>query len=180
MFRSLFLLTLLPLAGWLVGGKPAMAQVVSLPTQQQFSYRGSVLVPDGGSTYLGGVRRAASGSARRGFGGVPFSSSRGSTLSHSGLSISATIIDHQEIDRQLLGGTPQEFMEAVARERRQSAEQQAAEARSLERGKALVRYARRLAAAGKIEGSRSAYRLAMPLLNEQLRPLAMAEYQRLP
>lgn len=174
MLRYLLLLTI----GFGIGST-AKAQVVMLPTQQQFSYRGSVLVPDGGSAYLGGVRRYASGSSRRGL--VPFGSSRGSTLGNSGLSVSATIIDHQEIDRQLLGGTPQEFMERVRREReeQQAQSRQTAQVNSLEEGKALVRHARRLYAAGEIEGSRAAYRLALPLLNEQLRPLALAEYHRL-
>jgi len=162
----------------------AHGQVVLLPTQNRFQYRGSVLVPDGGSVYLGGNRTYASGSSRRGF--RPFGSSFGSTIGSSGMSISATIIDHQEIDRQLLGGTPEEFL---ARERAKESARALPFSRpapappsptpsQIEAGKALVRHARKLHAAGHGERSQTAYRLALPLLTPELQQLALAESRR--
>lgn len=90
-------LALLPLA--------AQAQTVQLPTQRQFSVGTTVLVPDRGTISLGSVSRARESSNRRGlFGGGPLTQNRGigRELSHSGATISATIIDLQELDRQVL------------------------------------------------------------------------------
>ena len=76
-------------------------QVVQLPSISTFSYSGVVSVPDGGTTSLGGIRRSGSFSSSSGFG--PFRSrSRGGFASASGLSVSAQIIDLDEMDRQIL------------------------------------------------------------------------------
>ena len=53
----------------------ALAQTVQLPTLQTFSVNTSVLVPDRGQTYLGGITRSRSRSSIRGLpgiSGVPF------------------------------------------------------------------------------------------------------------
>jgi hypothetical protein len=76
----------------------ATAQVVQLPTFHQFSTNSSVLVPDRGAAYLGGVDSAAYGSSQRG----PFNRSIGGAVGRSGLSVHATIIDHTELDRAVL------------------------------------------------------------------------------
>ncbi|WP_153556115.1 hypothetical protein [Roseimaritima sediminicola] len=205
---------------------PVFAQVVQLPSQQQFRYRGSVMVPDGGSTYLGGNLRAAAGQTRRGFGPA---SAAGRSLSAGGLSVRAQIIDHGAIDRELLGGTPEQFL------RRSRASEQPAEQRSagagrrgragsawspqsplwpqspiaestaaestapesnarppspspsptaaadprIEEGKAWVRQARRLRQRGELRAAAAAYRVAFPLLDDDLRGLARAEYRQL-
>lgn len=85
------------------------AQVaVQLPTFEQFSVSTTVVVPDRGSLYLGGVNRSNLGRSSLGqsqFGrGLPGLGNRsfGRSSAASGLSISATIIDHDEIDRALL------------------------------------------------------------------------------
>ncbi len=46
------------------------AQVVQLPTFSTFTYRGSVMVPDGGTLSVGGVTRSAEGSTARGVPGL--------------------------------------------------------------------------------------------------------------
>ncbi len=140
---------------------PVFAQVVQLPSIHTFSYSGSVLVPDSGGAYLGGVSRSASGrSGRRGIGGI---------ASHSGTSISATIIDHQAIDRQLLAGSPQHVAATndLARKTDRS-----------EEGKALVRHARAMYRVGNTSASRMSYQMAIQLLDGQLEHLAQAEYER--
>jgi hypothetical protein len=93
------------------------AQTISLPSFHTFSYSGTVEVPDGGTMSLGGnAYSAASRSQRSGL--LPGPVARSGIQGASNASITATIIDHQEIDRQLLGGTPEEFM---ARERKTEA-----------------------------------------------------------
>ena len=73
------------------------AQAIQLPTFRLFSTNSTVLVPDRGSAYLGGVDRASYGSNQRGL-----SRSIGSSVGSSGVTVHATIIDHEEMDRALL------------------------------------------------------------------------------
>jgi hypothetical protein len=93
------------------GIRPAMAQTVQLPTRHVFGGSTSVWVPDGGSTYLGGVGRSAYGSTSRGtplLGGVPLvdrlfrNRAIGSSQSATGVAVHATIIDLQEADQAVL------------------------------------------------------------------------------
>ena len=89
-------------------GGSSIGSVVQLPTFSSTSYSGSVLVPDRGSTSLGGVRRSASGlNSRRGFPGFPGGRAGGFNQSTLQLNASATIIDLDAMDRQLLSGSPQ-------------------------------------------------------------------------
>jgi hypothetical protein len=81
--------------------QPLPATTVQLPTFSVFTVQTTVSVPDGGTAYLGGINRGAEGSATRGFGPLK-SRSFGSSRTASGVSVSATIIDHAEIDRALL------------------------------------------------------------------------------
>ncbi len=76
---------------------------VQLPTFEVTGVSTTVLVPDSGSLFLGGVNRSSLGS--QSFGpGVPGLGNRGfgRAIDAGGMSISATIIDHSEIDRALL------------------------------------------------------------------------------
>ncbi len=77
---------------------------VELPTFSFFSVDTTVSVPDGGSTYLGGVNRASSGSSQ--FGAAPFlpftNRSIGSQQSASSMRVSAYIHDFQAMDEALL------------------------------------------------------------------------------
>lgn len=86
-------------------------QVVQLPTFHSFSVSTTVSVPDRGAAYLGGVSRGAWGSSSRGLPGlsqVPglgrlfTNRSIGSSISSSHAYVTATIIDHAEMDELLL------------------------------------------------------------------------------
>lgn len=129
------------------------SQVVQLPSIRQFSYSGGVLVPDQGSTYLGGNRSSATGSRSRGlpgFGPMP-QSQFGRAETASGLSISTTIIDHQEIDRRLLGQDPRS-MTWLARHRDAAPPED-----QIDEIKSLVRNARSLHGKGRRSASRATY-----------------------
>lgn len=79
----------------------ASAQAVQLPTFRYFSVDTTVSVPDRGSAYMGGVNRASSGSTSSGFGPLRNRAS-GSSVGAAGVSVHATIIDHEELDREVL------------------------------------------------------------------------------
>lgn len=160
----------LPLALVIVCGgtaSVAIGQVVQLPSIETFSYSGTVLVPDSGSAYLGGIRRSASSYSRRG-GSRAF----GSALGNSQASVSATIIDHDEIDRQLLGATPQRFAHS------RPVPWETNRADPIEEGKALVRYARAKYRQGQQSASFDGYRMAIAVLRGRLRQLATDEFRR--
>lgn len=96
----------LSLAGFFVFGAIPFVKaqtVVQLPTVQNFGMSTSVLVPDRGRTYAGGVNRSYRSSTRR---GTPFfpPSSRGygGGTTANGVSVSAYIHDFEEMDRTLL------------------------------------------------------------------------------
>lgn len=142
---------------------------VQLPSISTFSYQGSVLVPVNGGAYLGGVNRSATGLNRRGL-----SRGLGASRLNSQASVHATIIDHNEMDRQLLGGTPKEFMKSD-RGRKQVVRKQIS---PTEEGKVLVRYARQLYRDGKRTESFDTYRMAIRILPTGLRELATKEFER--
>lgn len=89
----------------------AAGQIVQLPTFQVFSIGTTVVIPDRGSMYLGGVNRAAFGSSTRGVPGLSkipgagrlfTNSGIGSEVSSSGVHASATIMDLGELDKAVL------------------------------------------------------------------------------
>ncbi len=152
----------------LADAKSALAQLpttVQLPSFSSFSYNGTVVVPAGGSTYLGGVNRSATGMNRRGL-----SRGFGSSLGRSGASVHATIIDHNAIDRQLLGMSKEELIAGKQTRKRVS---------PTEEGKALVRHARKLYLEGKKGDSFDTYRMAIGILPTGLREIAVKEFERL-
>ena len=167
-----------------------LPSVVQLPSFHTFSYGGSVLVPDGGTTSLGGVKRSATGYNRRGW-----NRGYGSVNSTSNLSVSARIIDLAEMDRQILGGSPAEFVrrmrvqekEAIATHSpvavvgRQTQIIQKSKSPMLSRteeGKALVRFARQEYREGRKSSSIQAYGMAINQLDGRLKTLAIAEFRR--
>lgn len=85
----------------------ALAQTVQLPTFNYFSTNTSVLVPDRGAVYMGGVNGARSGRVERGLpglGGRPFRNLATSrSTGGGGVWISAHIHDFEAMDRALLG-----------------------------------------------------------------------------
>ncbi|MEM9585680.1 MAG: hypothetical protein AAGA03_00240 [Planctomycetota bacterium] len=153
----------------------AKAQVVQLPTFRSFQYQGSVLVPDQGTASLGGNSGAALGRTRSRFGGR----SSGQSLFRSQPTISATIIDNQAMDRQILGGTPEQFLERRRAERANSAD-----ARSpipltrTEVGKALVRQARGEYTRRDTASAFVTYRRALSYLDGHLLSYASNEFRR--
>ncbi len=147
------------------------------------------MVPDLGSARLGGNRASATGSARAG-GLAPAARATGSQYRASGLSANVTIIDHAEIDRQLLGRSPEAFVRRKTVPRRgpgrvgptiaapvQFAEDapQANQTLNTELGKSFVRQGRSLYQLGHRHQSIQKYQTALPLLPPKLRQLAMRE-----
>jgi hypothetical protein len=153
-----------------VGAQSQLPSVVQLPSIHTFFYSGTVVVPDSGGAYLGGNRRSASGSSRRGLGRA-----FGSSLGNPQASVTATIIDHNAIDRQLLGATPEQLAKA------NGGRVVAGKAKTLdpvEEGKALVRFARKQYREGKKTASFDTYRMAIGVLQGRLRELARVEFRR--
>jgi len=167
-----------------------LPSVVQLPSFHTFSYGGSVLVPDGGTTSLGGVKRSATGYNHRGW-----NRGYGSVNSTSNASVSARIIDLAEMDRQILGGSPKEFLRRlraqeqqaiatglpVAATVRQTPEMRNSKSAVLSRteeGKALVRFARQEFREGRKSSSIQAYGMAINQLDGRLKTLAVAEFRR--
>lgn len=138
---------------------------VQLPSFHSFSYRGTVVVPDGGTAYLGGNKTSATGLNQRGL-----SRGFGSGQGNSQATATVRIIDHGEIDRQLLGGTKEEFL--------RSGRGRVTTVDPNEEGKALVRYARKQYREGKRTASFDTYQMAIRILRPGLRELAKNEFKR--
>jgi hypothetical protein len=87
--------------------------VVQLPTFHFFTVDTTVLVPDGGDAFLGGVNSGSAASQQSGIpglGGRPFTNSAmASSAAASGVSVSAQIHDFDAMDKALLGGEAQGF-----------------------------------------------------------------------
>lgn len=137
-------------------GRSAEAQVVQLPSFRSFSYSGGVLVPDRGSALLGGSSSALD---------LPgFRSHR-----HAGMSVHATIIDLDEMDRQILGYDPDQLREQVRSGAIDPAASRSGRAMRTPRAvvdeaKQKVRLARRLTQFGDHLGAKHAYRQAVEAL----------------
>ncbi|MCR9211534.1 MAG: hypothetical protein NXI28_25195 [bacterium] len=130
------------------GAELASAQVVQLPSVRRFSSTGGMLIPDRGTGSMGGVSSYQSGRSSRGRfspGGAQGGSTRAGNAS-----VSVTIIDHDEIDRRLLGESdPRQF----ARDQTQL--------ETIADVKALVQNARRLLEAGDRLRAQGTYELAL-------------------
>jgi hypothetical protein len=99
-------------AACLAAAPQAFSQTIQLPTFHYFTVATTVVVPDRGSLLLGGVDRASYGSSSfgaPGFSGVPGvgrmfgNRAIGSEVGSSGASVTATVIDLDELDRGVLG-----------------------------------------------------------------------------
>jgi hypothetical protein len=151
-----------------------LPSTVQLPSFSQFSYNGTVLVPDGGEAHLGSVKRSASGSSRRGL-----NRAAGFDNSISQASAKVHIIDHAEMDRQLLGGTPKEFLQRERAKEKWLGINPLAPVDPDGHGKALVRQARKEYRAGNQSAAFTSYRSAIRnLRSENLRRLATVEFKR--
>jgi hypothetical protein len=82
----------------------ALGQVVQLPSMHTFSISTSVLVPDSGRAYLGGINRSSHWMKSRGPGWGPLGRNvgRAGGMVATGGTITATIIDHSELDALVL------------------------------------------------------------------------------
>lgn len=174
-----YLAALISLIGvYLVGMEPVSAQnqvpsVVQLPTFSFFTFRGTVVVPDSGGAYLGGNKTSAMGSSRQG----GWQRSFGAIQGNRGASIHAHIIDHNELDRQLLGGSPEQFLREQRLAEAARSKQRAVDPD--EEGKSLVRHARKLYQKGDQTGSFDTYRMAIGVLkSNRLKDLAKVEFRR--
>lgn len=87
------------------------AQVVQLPHIQNFGVGSTIVVPDGGSAYLGGIKYGASGMNSRGvplFSALPglnrlgANRSIGSSVGGGSTTVHVQILDMEELDRQVL------------------------------------------------------------------------------
>jgi hypothetical protein len=89
----------------LASGAGACAQTVQLPSFRWFSVNTSVLVPDRGGAYLGGVSRSVRGSTRYGTPGpwrLTGNRSLSGSASGGATTVHATVIDHAAMDRAVL------------------------------------------------------------------------------
>ena len=150
-----------------------IGQTVQLPSFETFSYSGSVLVPDSGTAFLGGNKSSSFGSSRgglqRGF---------GSSQSISQATASAAIIDLAEMDRQILGGTPEQFLQREREREKSGAAPSSMMVDPDYRGKAIVRYARAQYRQGNTSAAFAGYQQAIAVLSPQLKRLATAEFKR--
>jgi len=81
---------------------PALpATTVQLPTFSFFTVQTTVSVPDGGGIALGGIDRGVDSTVNRNS-GLTRNRGIGSSRTASGVSVSATIIDREEMDRAIL------------------------------------------------------------------------------
>jgi hypothetical protein len=130
------------------GAELASSQVVQLPSVRRFSSTGGMLIPDRGTGSMGGVSSYQSERSSRG----RFSPgvAQGGSTRAGNASVSVTIIDHDEIDRQLLGDAdPRQLAKRTA------------EQETIADVKALVQNARRLLEAGDRLRAQGAYELAL-------------------
>lgn len=90
----------------------AVPTTVQLPTFHYFYSTGTVVVPDGGDTFLGGIGSSASGRVERGIPGLPSrpftNSATGTTTGAGNVSVSAQIHDLEAMDQALLSQIAQE------------------------------------------------------------------------
>ncbi len=186
---------------WLVDGG-TYGQVVQLPVIRRFGVSTTVVVPDHGSVVLGGVNRYREASSRFGLWGpfVPGNRSSGFEAQSSGVSVNATIIDHDEWDRRLLAegrfdssaeengpsrsGVAQIHMRAA----RDSApvpmdqivvEQQRQKEAASQEARGLFDHAQVLATAGRMAAAKHYFRLALKQADEPLRLEIQQELARL-
>ncbi|MCE9605412.1 MAG: hypothetical protein K8U03_10990 [Planctomycetia bacterium] len=92
---------------------PHAATTVQLPTFNFFTISTTVLVPDSGTAFIGGVGGAGSGTRSNGLG----SRAGASGVDAGGMSISVQVHDLRAMDRALLGDRKPPDAQAVAEQR---------------------------------------------------------------
>ena len=82
-------------------GGSCFGQAIQLPSYRVFQMPLQAVVPDGGTSVVGGISRGASYRSTRGYGWLPHRAI-GSSRSASSVHISAQITDHEELDKAIL------------------------------------------------------------------------------
>jgi hypothetical protein len=183
-----FLPVLSAMAIVFLAAEAAAQTVVQLPTFSNFSVSTSVLVPDSGGAYLGGVSRAAAGRyvLRNPF--CPLADAFGIDRSAGGAQVTATIHDLPGADRLLLAGSDPASPEdqKIARSKESSAAQPAPsvaearrrraaeEARQAEHFLAMFEKARSAEEEGKGSVARIYYRIVAQQGPSHLKSQAVA------
>lgn len=100
-------------------GPVAWGQAVQLPIVEQFSLETTVLVPDRGRTFLGGVSRSAEG--RQSFGPIRPGTSTGFSRSGTYVEARVWIHDPERMDERLLHNVESKLPPLSAAQRREKA-----------------------------------------------------------
>lgn len=180
-----------------LGAELAQGQVtVQLPQFRRFQINGSIMVPDGGSAYMGGISRSGAGSRQSGV--LPFRPfANRTTGGESGNAVVVTSVDVyslRDMEAQLMGQLSPEYQEqlavestaAQAKAARQLADDQAkfsalvkskTEA-EIENAKSDVRWARKFAANGNRPAADMYYRQAIKALPVELAEIAREEHRK--
>jgi hypothetical protein len=176
-------------AGLVFGGTPLNAQqqgvTLQLPTFSSFSVTTSVLVPDSGGAYMGGIGRGRSSRNRH---GAPFGRGQNATGSQrqaAGMHVQAHVHDLSGMDKALRGpgplsrqmsaaqsgalGEPIASLKDIERERKAAADAQQAEATD------LFRRGREAQAAGKTSLAKTYYQMALRRATGELREQIAAQ-----
>jgi hypothetical protein len=152
------------LALLIVPAHGAWAQVVvQLPTFTSFTVLTTVMVPDSGGAYMGGVRRAASGRSQFGAPWLRGNVATGSERQAAGMHMTATIHDFETLDKALLAGGARRFVppqgevgRKLAQARESSAGVGIASVDELKRQQAAAETAQNAEALALIEKARTA------------------------
>ena len=87
-------------------GGSCFGQAIQLPSYRIFQIPLQAVVPDGGTSVVGGISQAAGYRSARGYGWLPHRAI-GSSRSASSIQVSAQIIDHEEFDKAILNQAQQ-------------------------------------------------------------------------
>ncbi len=193
-YQTLWLLMLMTFCCW--GDAEVNGQLTAqLPQFRRFQVNGSIMVPDRGSAYMGGVSGSGIGSRQYGaFPGRLFSNRTiGGEFNNATVVTSVEVYSLREMEAQLMGQLSPEYRQQLAKEvaaTDEKAEQQwaadQAKFRELrqkhatektERAKEDVRWARKFAAAGNHLAADMYYQQAIESLPHDLAVLAEKEHQ---
>lgn len=179
---------------WFWGEVSARGQsLVQLPQFRQFQVNGSVMVPDGGSTYIGGVSGSELGS--RQYGALPFrpfaNRATGGGFTNSTVVTSVDVYSLRDMEAQLMGKRSPDYLEqlalkSAAEDHRLEQQWLADQAKfreigrkhadeKVERAKEDVRWARKFAAAGNHLAADMYYEQAIKSLPPDLAEVAKKE-----
>ncbi len=160
---------------------------VQLPTFSFFSVATTVVVPDSGGAYMGGINRAGLGRNRI---GTPFGQgpgALGATRQAAGMQVGAQIHDLQEMDKALLGTMSQQVAAAQPAakkesltslqeiERQRGMQEDARQAEAAD----FLRRGRDALAAGKASLARTYYQMALRRATGELKEAVAAQLKQL-